>query len=249
MNMPDASTRSAPGFYDLRRDGVEPARYQADRPGSSDRDHLADLPRIERDRQLFFVIKEFGIRLNKIGSLLGRGVCAHSSVIPFQPQTIHAAASGCMEELPTLQEMAAEHVKEILQRHPTGPCTIGGYCAEGLLAVEVARQLESQGRRIDALILVDTMLIAGSARWRSRWVWLRNNLRFTLDGGFGYVRLKLQSARIRLKMRRAPDSIDAVAMSIATGVDDVGVLHPLGQAEFAALKDCSCDFYSHMGIG
>ena len=53
------------------------------------------------------------------------------------------------------QAMALAYVDEILDAQPGGPLLIGGMCGGGLVAMEVARELQARGREVGPLILLD----------------------------------------------------------------------------------------------
>lgn len=55
---------------------------------------------------------------------------------------------------PTIAEMAAVDVEEILARQPEGPLTLLGYSFGARVAYEAAAQLERRGRPVDSLVLV-----------------------------------------------------------------------------------------------
>ncbi|HEY0735280.1 MAG TPA: amino acid adenylation domain-containing protein, partial [Herpetosiphonaceae bacterium] len=57
---------------------------------------------------------------------------------------------------PTIGEMAAEYVAAIRAVQPEGPYLLGGWSLGGLVAFEMARQLERQGQRVERLILIDS---------------------------------------------------------------------------------------------
>ena len=57
----------------------------------------------------------------------------------------------------TIEDAAAFHLETIRRRQPSGPYYLGGFCAAGLLAYEIARRIEASGDRVAALILIDTM--------------------------------------------------------------------------------------------
>jgi thioesterase domain-containing protein len=52
--------------------------------------------------------------------------------------------------------MDAFYIKEIRALQPEGPYNIGGYSLGGLIAFEMARQLQSDGQEIGVLALLDT---------------------------------------------------------------------------------------------
>jgi thioesterase domain-containing protein len=56
-----------------------------------------------------------------------------------------------------LEAMAAHYVEEVTQHQPEGPYRLGGYCIGGGVAFEMARQLEAGGRRVDAVVLIDSV--------------------------------------------------------------------------------------------
>jgi oxalate---CoA ligase len=55
----------------------------------------------------------------------------------------------------TIEEMAADRVKLILQKQPDGPYRIGGFCNGGFVAFEAARLLMATGRKVEMLALID----------------------------------------------------------------------------------------------
>jgi amino acid adenylation domain-containing protein len=58
--------------------------------------------------------------------------------------------------LTTVAAMAAYHIETIRERQPHGPYHIMGFCAAGLVAYEVARQLLVSGDEVRLLALIDT---------------------------------------------------------------------------------------------
>ncbi|TWU43962.1 Dimodular nonribosomal peptide synthase [Novipirellula aureliae] len=67
------------------------------------------------------------------------------------------------EKLPeTVETMAAEYVEAIEQIDAHGALIVGGWSLGGLIAVEVAKQLQAKGRHVIRLILLDTSIPAGS---------------------------------------------------------------------------------------
>lgn len=68
--------------------------------------------------------------------------------------------------LPTLEEIAASHIKTIRAIQPEGPYLLGGCCNGGLVVYEVARQLRAQGQAVDALILIEPAFLVYPAPYR-----------------------------------------------------------------------------------
>lgn len=63
----------------------------------------------------------------------------------------------------TIEAMAAAYIQAIRAVQPEGPYLLGGFCAGGLLAYEVAQQLCAAGQAVDLLALIDPM--AGPIRF------------------------------------------------------------------------------------
>ena len=62
-----------------------------------------------------------------------------------------------LDALPTIEAMAAAHIKSMRAIQPQGPYLLGGFCNGGLTAYEMARQLHVQGQQIDLLVLMDSI--------------------------------------------------------------------------------------------
>lgn len=87
-----------------------------------------------------------------------RSVAHH--VAPDQPVYALQAAGiePGTEPLETIPDIARSYMEAIVRLQPTGPYQIGGWSLGGLIAYELARQLRLAGRRVDRLILIDTMI-------------------------------------------------------------------------------------------
>ncbi|MDY6852516.1 MAG: amino acid adenylation domain-containing protein, partial [Thermodesulfobacteriota bacterium] len=55
----------------------------------------------------------------------------------------------------SVEEIAAEYLREIRTVQPEGPYYVGGYSFGGMVAFEVAQQLKSQGQKVALLVLID----------------------------------------------------------------------------------------------
>ncbi|MFQ5853964.1 MAG: thioesterase domain-containing protein, partial [Candidatus Binatia bacterium] len=55
-----------------------------------------------------------------------------------------------------LEDMAAQHIKEMRTLQPEGPYFLGGFCFGGKLAFEMAQQLDADGQKVALLALFDT---------------------------------------------------------------------------------------------
>ena len=59
------------------------------------------------------------------------------------------------ELMPSFEEMSATHLKAMRAIQPEGPYRIGGFCNGGLVAYEIARQLQAEDQQVELLFLVD----------------------------------------------------------------------------------------------
>jgi len=64
--------------------------------------------------------------------------------------------SGECQPLATVEELAARYCEAIRAIQPQGPYNLLGWCFGGLIALEIALQLRSQGQEISLLALLDT---------------------------------------------------------------------------------------------
>jgi amino acid adenylation domain-containing protein len=56
---------------------------------------------------------------------------------------------------PSIEEMATAHLEVMRSVQPEGPYMFGGWCNGGLIAYEMAQQLNAQGESVDLLVLMD----------------------------------------------------------------------------------------------
>lgn len=82
---------------------------------------------------------------------------------PFYALQPHGLNGGTVP--PTIEEMAARHIKMLREFQPEGPYLLGGHCNGGLIAFEMARQLADRGERVDLLALICTT--GDNARFRA----------------------------------------------------------------------------------
>jgi amino acid adenylation domain-containing protein len=75
---------------------------------------------------------------------------------PFLGVSLEPAEVDALPEHPSLEEIAVPLVRIIRQTQPHGPYHIGGFCASGMLAYEIAVQLEQSGERVATLLLLET---------------------------------------------------------------------------------------------
>ena len=58
----------------------------------------------------------------------------------------------------SIEEMATAYVREVRDAQPEGPYLLGGYSGGGVIAFEMARQLEEAGLEVASIVFLDTFL-------------------------------------------------------------------------------------------
>jgi amino acid adenylation domain-containing protein len=76
---------------------------------------------------------------------------------PNQPlyALVHQCRNGKRAIYHRLEDIAAHHLEEIRAIQPQGPYFLGGYCFGGMVAFEMAQQLQIQGEQVALLVLLD----------------------------------------------------------------------------------------------
>jgi thioesterase domain-containing protein len=133
-----------------------------------------------------------------------------------------------------IPDMAASYVQKIREVQPEGPYFLGGLCAGGTIAFEMALQLEAQGFPIGFVALLDT---PGPQMPRKAWLTQQRSLaRFTaslraVEGDSRLDRLLRKSAKAARKLRnllvyestsRAKKLSDTIRFRLLRGVLDRG---------------------------
>jgi acyl-CoA synthetase (AMP-forming)/AMP-acid ligase II/thioesterase domain-containing protein len=62
-------------------------------------------------------------------------------------------------KIETIEDMVQQHLSHIEAMEPNGPIRLAGFCHGGHAALELANQLESRGRAIESVVLIDTLSI------------------------------------------------------------------------------------------
>ena len=74
---------------------------------------------------------------------------------PFFVVSLTAEDTSAAGNAPSIETLAAHHVRKVLATQPAGPYVIGGQCVGGVLAYEVAKQLSAAGKEVPLLVLLD----------------------------------------------------------------------------------------------
>jgi thioesterase domain-containing protein/acyl carrier protein len=105
------------------------------------------------------------------------------------------SSQGTQRGHQTVEEMARDFVREIRELQPRGPYYLLGHCLGGVVAYEVACQIEDQGEQVDMLGFLDTVRPTWLRYFRFRaWRILEKmvpNWKFYYRDRFGYHWLQL----------------------------------------------------------
>lgn len=110
-----------------------------------------------------------------------------------QPFYVLPPQSFSVANLPTIESMAAHHLQVLRAHTPHGPYRLGGYCAAGLVALEMAHQLARQGEAVELVALIDTPTHSWTLRY------LRS-----LINGLGRLGGASTESKVRFMVKFAP---------------------------------------------
>jgi len=116
---------------------------------------------------------------------------------------------GVDEPLDRIEDIAAHYIKAIVEQNPSGPYALAGYSFGGIIAFEMARQLEALGKEVKMLAMFDTYAYRSphydtpvvKFYKRSRFFVKRLFYTFTFSNGVKY-QLKERSTNIKRRFIR-----------------------------------------------
>jgi thioesterase domain-containing protein len=105
-----------------------------------------------------------------------------------------------------LHNIAARQIESILGFQGEGPLSLVGWCADGMLAYEMALQLRAAGREVPLVVMLDTFNAAGVRatgleKWKHNAIRLRNALYAPSSRMAAAVRFRLNSIASRARYR------------------------------------------------
>ena len=74
---------------------------------------------------------------------------------PFYAVHPHGLIDPVIPE--SIEAMAAERLPAVRAARPRGPYVLGGHCAGGMVALEIARQLMREGEEVSCVLMIDTV--------------------------------------------------------------------------------------------
>ncbi|MBB3977043.1 amino acid adenylation domain-containing protein [Rhizobium azooxidifex] len=150
----------------------------------------------------FFVVGGVGGNVNnlfELGTLLGR----KRPAIGFQTRGVQGHTPHS-----SIEAMAAENIRYLRRHQPQGPYILAGYSGGAYTALEMTRQLEAMGARVERLFVLDTYAPAFARDFqplvrltpRQR---LDNEIALMRDEGLTYFWRRL-SVKVRKFVQRGP---------------------------------------------
>ncbi|MFB2977839.1 thioesterase domain-containing protein [Microseira sp. BLCC-F43] len=142
------------------------------------REHKADIIQfLQKDKQSFNSTQPKVRRWSPLVGIQTLGLkppffCVHplsGNILSFPVLSRHLGAEqpfygleaigmlGQQEPLTTIEDLATCYIQAISVVQPSGPYFLGGYSFGGLVAFEMAQQLEQQGHEVALLAIIDTM--------------------------------------------------------------------------------------------
>ncbi len=91
----------------------------------------------------------------------------------------------------SIEDMASAYLKVLLERRPHGPHIIGGFCTGGAVAIEMARQMQEQGIKPLALILIDSFKLEDTSTKEQREAYNTNQLQLSGLDQLSYLARKI----------------------------------------------------------
>jgi len=120
---------------------------------------------------------------------------------------------GTLPFLETIEEMAALYVRHLLKVDPKGPYRLVGYSGGGVIAIEMAHQLKLSGRKVELLVMLDSLAPQAAERPVS----LMEKLRYMRHLGSPYLMHRFQQRFSALG--------EAARQRLATGREEDGKSH------------------------
>jgi amino acid adenylation domain-containing protein len=167
------------------------------------RPELIRLSSNSRGPSLILLIGPGSFELFNLGDLLKADAAVYAAIAPLPESVIIASTERRSAETPSMEELAAVQAALIKEKAPEGPLLLTGYCFRGVLAFETARQLQSAGREVAGVVLLDTWMHRPSRLWWKK-TWFLGHARTTLQKGPLYVWRKFHS-RIEFERNRVAD--------------------------------------------
>ena len=146
--------------------------------------------------ELCFLINDGNRGLLNLARLMGGDCALSASIVTLAEPVLRAMLDKRVGALPSVEELAAEHVALIGSRPTDRPLVLAGRCFGGLLAFEVAHQLQRNGKQVEAVLMLDTWMREPEFWWQEK-TWWRVHLRRLFEQGPPYLFRKARKRVVR----------------------------------------------------
>lgn len=127
-----------------------------DGSGHVGQSHLVQLNKSDATGHPLFCV--CGVQIYaELGRALATERPVYGAFLPVEQEALEDPTGAGFD----VQTMARQYLELIRAKQPTGPYFLSGISFGGMVAFEMARQLEAQGERVGLLVLLDTFLTRG----------------------------------------------------------------------------------------
>jgi thioesterase domain-containing protein len=103
----------------------------------------------------------------------------------------------------SVPDLAERFKRDILSIQPAGPFFLGGMCEGGIVALEIALQLQDEGREVALLAEFDTPV---NGYWRQRWIdWLQHSWSLVYSGQLVPRMCDHMRSFITVRVKKSPE--------------------------------------------
>jgi amino acid adenylation domain-containing protein len=201
-------------------------------------DQLIPLRSGQPGRSLFFLDASMG--MCELAQLLDAEISSFATTVPLRNQVIDAAKRNDQRGLPSLEQIAEPHTALIQKHQPTGTCMLVGYSFGGLLAFEVAHQLQKQGRIVERIVLLDS--------WAAYPAWWKKARMLTMDKFWSSLRFRARygwsSVRVGLRRYFCQKTVPSLPLR-ELDLSEAAILPQIGEVSWDVFKRMNWHARSH----
>jgi amino acid adenylation domain-containing protein len=146
-------------FRDPTIDGMARA-IQEEKQATSEPQLIPLKPGASAETVIFL---QAGIGVSRLARFLKAGTAVFATLVPWQIDLFRESTGGRLADL-TVEKLAAPHAALIRSRLRAAHCVLVGYSFGGVLAFEVAHQLQREGIAVEIVLLLDS-LVRAQAWW------------------------------------------------------------------------------------
>lgn len=157
--------------------------------------------------------------------------------------------SGAQEPLTHIEEMAATYIEALQEIQPNGPYYLAGWSMGGVVAIEMAQQLQASGQEVALVALIDSYAPSAMSEREADEVSLANSLAADLGGLFGTELPLTQLDLEQLQPEEQLQQILTVAKRLnllppEVGLEQMGCLFDVFKANRIAIANYQLQPYS-----